>query len=83
MLWLTMHQIMQLSRPHAGLPQTFLGNEINNFLIQYQTSSIGAIALVVSLSAYPHELASPADAQVLDSFLREDLPGRFFTTERP
>lgn len=30
-----------------------------------------------------HELASPADTQVLDSFLREDLPGRFFTTERP
>ena len=34
MLWLTMHQIMQLSRPHAGLPQTFLRNEFSNFLIQ-------------------------------------------------
>ena len=83
MLWLEMQQVMQLSRLYAGLPQTFLRNEINNFLIQNQTSSIGAIALVVSLTAYPHELASPADAQVLDAFLREDLPGRFFTTDRP
>lgn len=83
MLWLAMQQVMQLSRPHAGLPQTFLRNEISHLLIQYQTGSIGAIALVVSLSAYPHELASPADAQVLDAFLREDLPGCFFTTDRP
>ena len=49
MLWLAMQQVMQFSRPYAGLPQTFLRNEINNFLIQNQTSRIGAIALVVSL----------------------------------
>jgi len=74
---------MQPSGAKTWLSLTFLLNQIGNFLIQNETSSIGAIAFVVSLSAYPHELASPADAQILDSFLREELPGRFFTTERP
>jgi hypothetical protein len=83
MLGLALQQVIQLSGAQPRLPQALLLNEIGNFLIQKQTSSIGPIAFVVSLSAYPHELASPADAQVLDSFLREDLPGRFFTTERP
>jgi|GEM_PF-3982747 len=69
---------VEFPRPDAGLSQTFLRNESSYFLIQNQTSTIGAIALVVSLSAYPYELASLADAQVLDAFLREDLPGRFF-----
>ena len=78
-----MQQVMQLSGAQTRLPLTLSLNKVGNLLIQNQTSSIGAIAFVVSLSAYPHELASPADAQVLDSFLREDLPGRFFTTERP
>ncbi len=78
-----MQQVMQLSGAQAWLSLTLLLNEIGNLLIQNEPSRIGAIALVVSLSAYPHELASPADAQVLDSFLGEDLPGRFFTTERP
>ena len=78
-----MQQVMQLSGAQPWLSLTLLLNEIGNLLIQNEPSSFGAIALVVSLSAYPHELASPADAQVLDSFLREDLPGRFFTTERP
>jgi len=78
-----MQQVVQLSGTQTRLTLTFLLNEVGNFLIQNQTSCIGAIAFVVSLSAYPHELASPADAQVLDSFLREDLPGRFFMTERP
>ena len=74
---------MQPSGAKTWMSLTFLLNQIGNFLIQNETSSIGAIAFVVSLSAYPHELASPADAQILDSFLREELPGRFFTTERP
>ncbi len=78
-----MQQVMQFSGAQPRLPLTFLLNKIGNFLIQNETSNIGAIAFVVSLSAYSHELASPADAQVLDSFLREDLPGRFFTTDRP
>ena len=78
-----MQQVVQLSGTQTRLTLTFLLNEVSNFLIQNQASCIGAIAFVVSLSAYPHELASPADAQVLDSFLREDLPVRFFTTERP
>ena len=78
-----MQQVMQLSGSQAWLSLTLLLNEIGNLLIQNEPSSIGTIALVVSLSAYPHELASPADAQVFDSFLREDLPGRFFMTERP
>ena len=78
-----MQQVVQLSGTQTRLTLTFLLNEVGNFLIQNQTSCIRAIAFVVSLSAYPHELASPADTQILDSFLREDLPGRFFTTERP
>ncbi len=78
-----MQQVVQLSGTQTRLTLTFLLNEVGNFLIQNQASCIGEIAFVVCLSAYPHELASPADAQVLDSFLREDLPGRFFTTERP
>ncbi|SOB52955.1 hypothetical protein PLUA15_240368 [Pseudomonas lundensis] len=38
-------------------------NKIGNFLIQLQTSSVGSIVYVVRLSAYPHELANPANAQ--------------------
>ena len=82
MLWLAMQQVMQLRAP-CGVAADVLRNEISYFLIRNQTINIGAIAPVVSLSAYLHELASPADAQVLDAFLREDLPGRFFTTDRP
>jgi len=41
------------------------------------------VALVVSLTADGEKLASPDDSQPLDLFLRDDLPGRFFTIETP
>jgi hypothetical protein len=82
-LRLATQQVVQLSGTQTRPTLTFLLNEVGNFLIQNQTSCIGAIAFVVSLSAYLQALASPADAQVLDWFMREELPGRFFTTERP
>ncbi|AMB86257.1 hypothetical protein AWM79_13475 [Pseudomonas agarici] len=78
MLRLALQQVIQLSGTQPRLPQALLLNEIGNLLIQNQTSSIGAIAFVVSLSTYPHELTSPADAQVLDSFFARGLAGTLF-----
>ena len=52
-----MQQITQLSDAQAWLSLTLLLNGVGNLLIQNEPSSIGAIALVVSLSAYPHESA--------------------------
>jgi hypothetical protein len=75
---LTLQQIMQLagvavvpdarSTPPAALVPAQVGNPI---------------ALVVSLTVYPQEQASPDDGQPLDLPLREDLPGRLFTMETP
>jgi hypothetical protein len=39
--------------------------------------------LVIRLSTHAEMAASPANAQVFDELLREDLPKGFFTTRTP
>lgn len=50
-------------------------------LILVGSSPVDPIAFVISLTAYSHKLSSPADTQGVG--FRNDLPGRFFTTDTP
>lgn len=74
---------MQLARSQTGLPQPYLTHDLGNQRILLGTPVRRAVALVIGLATQAHELASPANAQRWDLPLREDLPGRFFTTNTP
>lgn len=74
---------MQLARAHARLSQPPLTHQIHDRLRFRLQRCLTAARLVVSLTAYAHVSASPADAQPLDEVLLEDLPEGFFTTRTP
>lgn len=77
------HQVMQLTRAYPGLAATLFKNKVHDLLILTNPRVKSSITLVIRLARNAHEHASPGDAQALDLPLREDLPGRFFTTETP
>ena len=83
MIRLVGQQIMQLACADARLAQPHALDIARHLITLRATLISGAVALVVSLSADRQKLASPDDSQSSDLFLREDLPGRFFTIETP
>lgn len=80
-LTLRMHHRMQLPSADAGLAGTDLLYKCYELLVLVGPSPVDPVAFVIGLTANPHKLASPADTQGLG--LRNDLPGRFFTTDTP
>lgn len=74
---------MQLACTDPRLAQPYALDVLRNLLTLPMTLISNTVALVVSLAANRQKLASPDDAQPSDLFLREDLPGRFFTIETP
>ena len=80
---LTLEQEMQFACAQTWLAHPHLPHELGDLAILMATAIRHPVALVIGLTAYAHELASPANAQSLDLPLREDLPGRFFTMETP
>ncbi|CAI8881625.1 AraC family transcriptional regulator [Pseudomonas serboccidentalis] len=81
LLTLLMHHRMQLASADARLASTDLLYKRYDLLILVGPSPVDPVAFVIGLTAYSHKLASPADTQGLG--LRNDLPGRFFTTDTP
>lgn len=77
------HQIVKLAGAQPWLATTLFQNEVHHLLVLADLGIKRAITLVIRLARNAHEQASRADTQVLDVPLREDLPGRFFTTETP
>ncbi len=80
-LTLRVHQRVQFAGANAGLAHSDCLHKLDEFLILLDASPTDAITFVKGLATDPHKLASPADTQGLG--LRNDLPGRFFTTETP
>lgn len=74
---------MQLACANPRLAQPYALNITSDLLALPKALISNTVALVVSLAADGEKLASPDDSQPLDLFLREDLPGRFFTIETP
>ena len=74
---------MQFACAQTWLAHPHLPHELGDLAILMAAAIRHPVALVIGLTAYAHELASPANAQSLDLPLREDLPGRFFTMETP
>jgi hypothetical protein len=74
---------MQLARADPRLAQPYALDVLRDLFTLPMTLISNTVALVVSLAANGQKLASPDDGQPLDLFLREDLPGRFFTIETP
>ena len=74
---------MQLTRADPRLAQPYALDVTRHLLVLNMALISNTVALVVSLAANGQKLASPDDSQPLGVFLRDDLPGRFFTIETP
>lgn len=74
---------MQLTRADPRLAQPYEADILRDLFTLSMAQISSTVTLVVSLAADGEKLASPDDGQPLDLFLREDLPGRFFTIETP
>jgi len=75
--------MVQLSRPQPWQSQALEANQFNHALIAFAYFVLATQTLVIRLSTYAEMAASPANAQVFDELLREDLPKGFFTTRTP
>ena len=78
-----MHEVMKLSGSEPRLSEALFVHEPHHLLSLEGSGITCSNAFVICLSGNSDELASPADTQVLDFPLGEDLPDRFFTTETP
>ena len=80
---LAVHEVMKLSGSESRLSEALFTHEPHDLLGLEGPGITRSNAFVISLAGNPDELASPANTQVLDFPLGEDLPDRFFTTETP
>jgi hypothetical protein len=75
--------MMQFTRADPRLAQPYETDVLRDLFTLPMAQISNTVAFVVSLATDGEKLASPDDGQPLDLFLREDLPGRFFTIETP
>ncbi len=80
---LSIQQIVQFTRTDSWLTAPGTGNKIKNLSMMLLPFITSCIVLVPRLSAVPQELACTRNCYFGGLTLREDLPGRFFTTLTP
>ncbi|EHC91488.1 hypothetical protein LTSESEN_1520 [Salmonella enterica subsp. enterica serovar Senftenberg str. A4-543] len=80
---LHVQQIVQFTRTDSRLTAPGTGNKIKNLSMMLLPFITSCIVLVPRLSAVPQELACTRNCYFGGLTLREDLPGRFFTTLTP
>ncbi|VEB96194.1 Uncharacterised protein [Cedecea lapagei] len=80
---LSVQQIVQFTRTDSRLTAPDAGNKIKNLSMMFLPFSAPCVVLIPCLSAVPQELAYACNGYFWGRTLREDLPGRFFTTLTP
>ncbi len=80
---LHVQQIVQFTRTDSRLAAPGTGNKIKNLSMMLLPFITSCIVLVPRLSAVPQELTCTRNCYFGGLTLREDLPGRFFTTLTP
>ncbi len=79
----SMEQMMQFARTNSGLAQADVIHSGQNLVLMCCAPFFTLRGLIPRLTTYPKETTGPADVQTGYAGLREDLPGRFFTSETP
>ena len=80
---LSVQQIVQLTRTDSGLTTSDTGNKIKNLSMMFLPFSAPCVVLIPCLSAVSQEQTCTRHSYFGGRTLREDLPGRFFTTLTP
>lgn len=80
---LNVQQIVQFTRTDSRLTTPDAGNKIKNLSMMFLAFSAPCVVLIPCLSAVSQELAYAGNGYFWGRTLREDLPGRFFTTLTP
>ena len=80
---LNVQQIVQFTCTDSRLTAPDTGNKIKNLSMMLQPFITSCVVLVPRLSAVPQELTCTRNCYFGGLTLREDLPGRFFTTLTP
>lgn len=80
---LSVQQIVQFTRTDSRLTTPDSGNKLKNLSMMFLSFYASCVVLIPRLSAVPQELACTRNSYFWGRTLREDLPGRFFTTLTP
>ena len=80
---LSIQQVVQFTRTDSRLTTPDAGNKIKNLSMMFLAFSAPGVVLIPCLPAVPQELAYAGNGYFWGRTLREDLPGRFFTTLTP
>jgi len=80
---LSVQQIVQFTCTDSRLTTPDAGNKIKDMSMLFLSFCASCIVLIPRLSAVPQKLACTRNGYFWGRTLREDLPGRFFTTLTP
>ena len=70
---------MELPDSNTGLATAYLMHEVDDLLLLSRTQFLGTPCLIPSLPADAEKSANLADVETCYVFVREGLPGSFFT----